>query len=84
MRQAITETPTLIANLVAGTRYTLQNKSQHVLHIEAATAAPTHPGSSFDLRAFDFGVIRKTGTDEIYIWTEEADPSGAVVYDEVA
>lgn len=83
--QIITATPTIVASLTASTDYAFQNKSPHVIHIEVAGAAPTTPAGAFSFNPYEFGTMRKEGTDEVYVWADSVRVgAGNLVYDELA
>ena len=83
-RQEITTTPTAIANLTVDTRYSWQNKSSSVIHLETAASAPTSPSAAFAIAPGTFGTLRKSG-DEIYLWTSDDHfVAGGLVYDEAS
>ena len=82
MRQTITTTPTALASLTDGTRYTIQNQAGRTLNVESATSAPTTAENAFVLDSGDFAVVRKASGLEVYIWNE--DGTGGVVFDEAA
>ena len=84
-RQEITTTPTAIANLTVDTRYSWQNKSSSVIHLETAASAPTSPSAAFTIAPNTFGTLRKSGGDDIYLWTSDDHfVAGGLVYDEAA
>ena len=84
-RQDITTTPTAIGGLTADTRYSWQNKSSSVIHLETAATAPTSPSAAFTIAPGSFGTLRKSGSDDIYLWTSDDHfISGGLVYEEAA
>ena len=87
MEQDLTTTPTVLTGLDVGTRYSLQNKSSHVLHVQHAENPPD--GSStkeaFSILPEQWCQVRKISGNEIYIWvSNRLFGGGHVTYDEAA
>ena len=85
MRQALTTSPVALASIVAGTSYTLQNRSPRSIYVEVAAAAPTDSGGAFVMSAApgdsSAGIAKANSGESIYVWAAVA-TGGAVVYDE--
>ena len=88
MRQELTTSPVALANITADTRYTIQNRSSHVVYIQTAATAPTESGNAFVMFSsgpISAGVFRASGSDNVYVWADDISlGAGAVVYDEAA
>lgn len=83
MRQALTDTPTALAGITAGTRYTMQNRSRLPCNVQIDAAAPTDNSGAFVLGSTEFAVVRADSGDSIYVWVDNDEfGAGAVVYDE--
>lgn len=84
MRQNLTGQPKVLAGLTTGVAYTIQNRSDHPIFVQTAAAAPTDGTRAFILASQDYGVVKKEGSEEAYVWTVPQIDSGFVVYDEEA
>ncbi len=87
MEQDLTITPSVLAGIDAGTRYSLQNKSSHVLHVQHAASSPdgTSTKEAFSILPEQWCQVRKTSGSEIYIWvSNKLFGGGHVTYDEAA
>ena len=85
MKHEITDSPTALAGIVAGRRYTVQNRSGRNVFIETADAAPTDSEDAFVLEisgSKSSGIFRATGVQEVWVWSLSG--GGTVVYDEAA
>ena len=84
MNQALTNTPTALAGVTAGTLYEIQNNSRHVVYIEEAAAAPSDPSGANRLHpsGSPLSVGRFRPTDSVWVWVTGLHPDGAVVYNE--
>ena len=83
MRQALTATPTALANITADTDYRIQNRSHGQSYIQVATSAPTSSSEAFLLHAEEFFTEKAPTGSNIYVWSSLGDPAGAVIYNVV-
>ena len=86
MKHELTTTPTALAGVTAGTRYSIQNQSLHVVHMQVAASAPTDPGNAFRLTpsgATSVGEFNAPSGTSCYVWVSRTLlGGGTVVYDE--
>lgn len=84
MRHPLTTTPTALASITVGTRYSLQNRSGRAIYAEVAAVAPTDSGGAFIMSPApgptSAGIAKADSGQSIYVWTAAA--GGAIVYDE--
>ena len=82
MIQDLTTTPTVLAGLTIGTRYTVQKQSPHVLIYEDSATLPTDTSEAFTV-ANDWFVIRRKTGQEVYVWiADDTLGGGRLVYGE--
>ena len=68
--QSVTKDPTAIANLDVGTNYTVQNKTEFIVHFKHASSAPTNARSGFEIESKDFVTVSRSAGSEYYVWVE--------------
>ena len=72
MQHRLTETPTALAGLTAGTRYEVQNQSRISVRVLTATSAPSHDAPSFIFGSGEFFEVRRNDGENIYVWVRDA------------
>ena len=82
MIQDLTTTPTVLAGLTIGTRYTVQKQSRHTLIYQDSATLPADTSEAYHVSDSWFVIRRKTG-QEVYVWiADDALGSGRLVYGE--
>lgn len=66
--QALTATPTALAGLTTGKRYTLQNRSPAPVYVAEASAVPGNARSAFALDPGFERIVEQASGEQIYIW----------------
>lgn len=82
--QTLTATPTALAGLTPGRRYTLQNLSRYTVWVAEASAAPTSNAAAFKLDSEYERIIEQPAGEHIYVWAQGSGSLtfGTVVYAE--
>lgn len=77
-KQAITTTPTALTGLDLDTNYTLQFRATCKSYVQSSTAAPTDGSEAFVVGGNGVVTIKRTGSNNVYVWAEEA--GGSAVF----
>ena len=80
-KQDLTNTPTALANIAADTAYTVQFRSAYPVYVQAATTAPTDNSEAFKVRGSGFSTVSRNSGQQVYVWQDENNDYGVVVYD---
>lgn len=90
MRQDVTNTPTALAGITAGTRYAIQNQGLRDVRVKVATAAPATDAELADAAVITGrsgneirgGIGQAEGGESIFVYTVNPGETSTVWYDE--